>query len=177
MHMNRIQRLWRHLWLDLADTRRAVPDTMAERLAQRVAASERRHSGEVRICVEAALPWWPLWRSQDDGAARQLGRQRALDWFARLRIWDTEQNNGVLIYLLLAEQAIEIVADRGLTRVVDDAQWQAVVDRLGQRLREGAFEDGLTQALEEVSALLVDHFPAGADTFNPDELPDAVVRA
>jgi uncharacterized membrane protein len=106
-----------------------------------------------------------------------LGRQRALDWFARLRIWDTEQNNGVLIYLLLAEQAIEIVADRGLTRVVDDAQWQAVVDRLGQRLREGAFEDGLTQALEEVSALLVEHFPAGADTFNPDELPDAVVRA
>ena len=109
---------------------------LQERLAQRVAASERRHSGEVRICVEAALPWWPLWRSQGDGAARQLGRQRALDWFARLRIWDTEQNNGVLIYLLLAEQAIEIVADRGLTRMVDDAQWQAVVDRLGQRLRD-----------------------------------------
>ncbi len=177
MRLNRTRRLWRHLWLDEADTRRAVPDDMAERLAQRVAASERRHTGEVRICVEAALPWAQAWQAHDDAGARQQGRQRALEWFGRLRIWDTEQNNGVLIYLLLAEHAIEIVADRGLSRVVDAAQWQAVVDRLGQRLREGAFEDGLTQALEEVSALLVDHFPADADTVNPDELPDAVVRA
>ena len=177
MHMNRWQRLWRHWWLDLHDTRRAVPDAMAERLAQRVTASERRHTGEVRICVEASLPWSQAWQSRDDCAVRVLGRQRALEWFGRLRIWDTEQNNGVLIYLLLAEHAIEIVADRGLSRVVDATQWQVVVDRLGQRLREGAFEDGLTQALEEVSALLVEHFPADAHTPNPDELPDAVVRA
>ncbi|MGI9218608.1 MAG: TPM domain-containing protein [Hydrogenophaga sp.] len=177
MHLHRIQRLWRHLWLDLADTRRAVPDTMAERLARRVTASERRHTGEVRICVESALPPSQVWRAHCGDDVRRLGRERAFDWFARLRIWDTEQNNGVLIYLLLAEQAIEIVADRGLARVVDAAQWQAVVERLGQRLREGAFEDGLTQALEEVSALLVAHFPADADTVNPDELPDAVVRA
>lgn len=177
MHMNRWQRLWRHWWLDLHDTRRAVPDAMAERLAQRVTASEQRHTGEVRICIEAALPWSQAWRAPDDRAVRILGRQRALEWFSRLRIWDTEQNNGVLIYLLLAEQAIEIVADRGMARVVDAAQWQAVVERLGQRLREGAFEDGLTQALEEVSAILVEHFPTDADAVNPDELPNAVVRA
>lgn len=176
MHLNRWQRLWRHLWLDSDDTRRAVPDLMAERLAQRVTASEQRHTGEVRICIEAALPWSQAWRAHDDRAVRILGRQRALEWFGRLRIWDTEQNNGVLIYLLLAEHAIEIVADRGLARVVDATAWQLVVERLGHRLREGAFEDGLTQALEEVSAWLVEHFPADAHTVNPDELPDAVVR-
>lgn len=176
MQLNRLQRWWRHLWLDTADTRRAVPDDMALRLARRVGASERRHTGEVRICVEAALPWDAVWRAHDDAAVHWQVRERSLDWFARLRIWDTEQNNGVLIYLLLAEHAIEIVADRGLSRVVSEAQWQAIVDRLADHLHRRAFEDGLTQALEEVSALLVQHFPAEASAFNPDELPDAVVR-
>ncbi len=177
MHLNRLQRLWRHLWRDEADTRRAVPDDMAARLARRVGASERRHTGEVRICVEAALPWGMVWAAPSDAALRALSRARALDWFARLGIWDTEHNNGVLIYLLLAEQTIEIVADRGLASRADPAVWTAIVDRLGQRLRQGAFEDGLTQALEEVSALLVQHFPLAPGSSSPDELPDAVVRA
>ncbi len=176
MRMNRLQRLWRHLWQDDADTRRAIPDDMAARLSQRIAASERRHTGEVRICVEAALPANLVWGLRGDAELPAMTRERAWEWFGRLRVWDTEQNNGVLVYLLLAEQAIEIVADRGLARNVDGAQWQVVVDRLGQRLRRGEFEEGLTQALEEVSALLVRHFPVGSDTFNPDELPDAVVR-
>lgn len=176
MRMNRLQRLWRHLWKDEADTHRAIPDDMARRLTQRIAASERRHTGEIRICVEAALPSNLVWRLRGDDDLPAMTRERAWEWFGRLRVWDTEQNNGVLIYLLLAEQVIEVVADRGLARVVDGAQWQAVVDRLGQRLQRGDFEDGLTQALEEVSALLVEQFPVGAETFNPDELPDAVVR-
>ncbi|HWI81555.1 TPM domain-containing protein [Ramlibacter sp.] len=165
---SKVARIWRHLWLDDADTRKAVPADLAERLMRRVAASERRHSGEVRIYVEAALPLSYLWRN-----ARP--RERALAMFGKLRVWDTEQNNGVLIYLLLAEHAIEIVADRGLAGKVPPGEWQAIVARMGSTLREGRFEDGLTQALEEVSALLVAHFPAQAGAANPNELPDAPV--
>jgi uncharacterized membrane protein len=174
--MNKLIRILKHRWLDASDTTRAVPDDMAERLARRVAASEGRHSGEVRLCVEAALPTSYLWRLNANTPLPTIVRERALTWFGRLRIWDTEHNNGVLIYLLLAEHAIEFVADRALARRVTPTEWQAIVDRLGARLREGAFEDGLTQALEEVSALLVAHFPAEAGAAQSNELPDAVVR-
>ncbi len=174
--MNKLIRILKHRWLDASDTTRAVPDDLAERLARRVAASEGRHSGEVRLCVEAALPTSYLWRLNANTPLPTLVRERALTWFGRLRIWDTEHNNGVLIYLLLAEHAIEFVADRALARRVAPAEWQAIVDRLGARLHEGAFEDGLTQALEEVSALLVTHFPAETGAARPNELPDAVVR-
>ena len=174
--MNKLLRILKHRWLDTSDTVRAVPDDMAERLARRVAASEGRHSGEVRLCVEAALPLSYLWRIGPGAQLPSVVRERALTWFGRLRIWDTEHNNGVLIYLLLAEHAIEFVADRALSERVNPAEWQAIVDRLGSRLREGAFEDGLTQALEEVSALLVLHFPAEADSVRRNELADCVVR-
>ena len=170
-------RLLKHRWLDRSDTLRAIPDDVAERLAQRVAASETRHTGEIRLCVEAALPSSYIWRSGSDDAMPGLVRERALGWFGRLGVWDTEHNNGVLIYLLLGEHAIEVVADRGLTRRVDQQQWQAMVDRLSGRLVKGAFEDGLTEALEEVSALLVAHFPLEDGTLRPNELNNAVVRA
>lgn len=174
--MNKLIRIFKHRWLDASDTVRAVPDYMAERLARRVAASEGRHSGEVRLCIEAALPLSYLWRLNASTPLSTVVRERALTWFGRLRIWDTEHNNGVLIYLLLAEHAIEFVADRALAQRVAPAEWQAIVDRLGARLREGAFEDGLTQALEEVSALLVLHFPAESGATRRNELADGVVR-
>ncbi|MFW2356919.1 TPM domain-containing protein [Hydrogenophaga sp.] len=174
--MNRLLRIFKHRWMDRSDTARAVPDDMAERIARRVAASEGRHTGEVRLCVEAALPMSYLWRIGPEAPLAQVVRERAITWFGRLRIWDTEHNNGVLIYVLLAEHAIEFVADRALARRVSQGEWQAIVDRLGARLRSGEFEDGLTQALEEVSALLVLNFPAEPDAVRPNELPDAVVR-
>ena len=162
------RRLLKHLWLDEDDTARAIPPELVERLARRVAASERRHTGEVRIYVEAGLPLSYLLRGAKP-------RERAVAMFGKLRIWDTEQNNGVLIYLLLAEHAIEIVADRGVARHVPHAQWQAVVEHMRTAFREGRFEDGLTHALEEVSALLVQHFPAAPGAANANELPDAPV--
>ena len=163
--LKKLQRILRHRWIDESDTRKAVPPELVERLTRRVAASERRHSGEIRICVEAGLPISYLWR----GAG---ARERAVAMFGKLRVWDTEHNNGVLIYLLLAERAIEIVADRGLSRHVPPAEWQAIVARMGSAFREGRFEDGLTQALEEVSALLVQHFPLAEGAANPNELSD-----
>jgi uncharacterized membrane protein len=164
----RLQRMFKHRWLDEADTRRAIPPEVLERLTRRVAASEQRHTGEVRIYVEAGLPMSYLWR---DGTARE----RAVTLFGKLGVWDTDQNNGVLIYLLLAEHKIEIVADRGLNRHVTPQQWQEIVQRMGTAFHAGRFEDGLTHALEEVSALLVQHFPAGSGAANPNELPDAPV--
>jgi uncharacterized membrane protein len=161
-------RMLRHRWLDESDTRRAIPPELVERLARRVAASEKRHSGEIRVYVEAGLPMSYLWRDATP-------RERAVGMFGKLRVWDTEHNNGVLIYLLLAEHAIEIVADRGLGSQVSPEEWRAVVARMGSALREHRFEDGLTQALEEVSALLVAHFPADPAKANPNELPDKPV--
>jgi uncharacterized membrane protein len=175
--MNLLLRLLRHRWLDASDTCRVVPDDMAERLARRVAASEARHSAEVCLCVEAALPVAEVWRISAQSPLRAIVRERALGWFGRLGVWDTEQNNGVLIYLLLAEHAIEVVADRALARRVSPDAWQAMVDRLGHQLQAGAVEEGLTQALEEVSALLVEHFPATEGSRRANELPDSVVRA
>ena len=163
-----LMRMLRHRWLDESDTRKAIPRELVERLAGRVAASEKRHTGEVRIFVEAGLPMSYLWRSATP-------RERAVAMFGKLRVWDTELNNGVLIYLLLAEHAIEIVADRGLARHVAADEWRAIVSRMGAALHEGRFEDGITQALEEVSALLVQHFPAAAGEINDNELPDEPV--
>jgi uncharacterized membrane protein len=175
--MNTLTRLARHLWLDASDARRAVPDDMAERLSQRVAASEGRHLGEVRLCVEASLPLGEVLGGIRHSSIQDVVRGRALGWFGRLGVWDTEENNGVLIYLLLAEHSIEFVADRALSQRVPPEQWKAMVGRLGSHLRAGGFEDGLTQALEEVSAVLTEHFPAEAGHRRRNELPDWVVRA
>ena len=163
-----LARILRHRWLDESDTHKAIPPQLVDRLMHRVAASEQRHSGQIRIYVEAGLPMSYLWR----GAG---ARERAVALFGKLRVWDTESNNGVLIYLLLAENAIEIVADRGLSRRVAQDEWQAIVARMGSAFRDGRFEDGLTQALEEVSALLVAHFPLAAGENNRNELPDQPV--
>ena len=162
---NKLKRILKHRWLDEGDASRAVPVDMVERLMRRVAASEQRHSGEIRICVEAGLPLSYLWRNA-------AARERAITLFGKLRVWDTQNNNGVLIYLLLADHAIEIVADRGLNHRVTDADWKALVQNLGTAVRAGRYEDGLTQALQEVSAVLVTHFPLASGQGSPDELPN-----
>ncbi|MDP2370882.1 TPM domain-containing protein [Rhodoferax sp.] len=167
-----VRRLWRHRWLDEHDTRRAIDPALVERLTRRVRASELRHSGEVRLYIEASLPTSYLLRT---GSMHEIVRQRALAMFSKLRVWDTEDNNGVLIYLLLAEHAIELVADRGLNRHVSPEQWHAMVQRMGAAFVAGDFETGLTQALEEVSTLLVQHFAAAPDEPHGNQLPDAPV--
>ncbi|MDB5858800.1 MAG: hypothetical protein JWQ76_2489 [Ramlibacter sp.] len=166
--LQRLRRIVRHRWIDEADARRAVPPEVVERLGRRVAASERRHSGEVRIYVEAGLPMSYLWQDRTP-------RERAVAMFSKLGVWDTEGNNGVLIYLLLAERAIEIVADRGLSQHVSPPEWAQIVGRMSTAFKEGRFEDGLTQALEEVSALLVAYFPVEEGAPNLNELPDEPV--
>lgn len=163
---NRFLRILRHRWLDASDVRRALDEAALARIEARVAASERRHGGEIRVCVEAGLPWSYLWE-------RLTARDRAITMFGKLRVWDTESNSGVLIYLLLAEHAIEIVADRGLNRHVSHTQWQAIVDGMRAAFRAGRFEEGLNAAVDAVDGLLAQHFPATPGEANPNELPNA----
>lgn len=160
-----VLRILKHRWMDAQYARRAVPPPMAARLASRIAASEYRHSGEIRIIIEGGLPRSYLWRHAS-------AKVRAQALFAKHGLWDTEHRNGVLIYLLLADHAIEIVADRGLNDKVDDGAWAAMVARLSASLKTNDFETGLTQALEEISALLVEHFPLVSGSVNENELPN-----
>jgi uncharacterized membrane protein len=164
------RRLLRHRWFDEADAKRLVDDAALDRLQQRVRASEQRHSGEIRICIEAGLPLSYLWR----GAST---RDRAVAMFGKLRVWDTEHNNGVLIYLLLAEHAIEIVADRGLARRVPQAEWERLLAGMREAFRAHRFEYGLMQAIDVVERLLVQHFPLAEGAGNPNELPDRPYRS
>ncbi|KGM39689.1 membrane protein [Aquabacterium sp. NJ1] len=165
--MNTLARWARHIWLDAADTRRLLGAAGLQRLEQAVRDSEARHMGELRVCVEAGLSAGALWRGISS-------RARAIELFSQLRVWDTEHNNGVLIYLLLAERRIEILADRGLHIRTDSAVWHGITQQLSASLQSGQYEAGLTQAITAVSELLRQHFPLSGRP-NPNELPDAVV--
>ena len=161
--LKKLKTILRHVWLDASDAERAISPDLLARLTTRVTASEARHTGEIRIYVEAALPLSYLSRIGPGSALPAIIRQRALMLFSKLRVWDTEQNNGVLIYLQLAEHAIEIVADRGIAKYVSTQQWQAITQHMSQAFKDSRFEDGLTDALSEVSGVLVLHFPANAE--------------
>lgn len=163
--MNKMLRILKHRWLDERDAHRALGKGTLARIEARVGASEQRHSGQIRICVEAGLPLSYLRKNL-------TARDRAVMMFGKLRVWDTEANNGVLIYLLLAERSIEIVADRGLARHVPPEQWQAIVAGMREPFADGRFEEGLNAAIDAVDILLVRYFPLAAGATRPNELPN-----
>lgn len=165
----RLARILRHRWQRDDAARRAVSPELLDRLAAEVARSELTHSGEIRIYVEAGLPLRYLWQA---ASMAQITHERALAMFGKLRVWDTASNNGVLIYLLLAERRIEIVADRGLNELVAPGTWPHLVDAMGTAFKAGDLEGGLIQAVQEVSALLQEHFTISGGQHNPNELPD-----
>ena len=165
----RVHRTWRqwwhHLWADRGDIAHVLDAAAITRLEARITASERGHSGEIRLCVEAALPW----RYLRNGASP---RERALSLFGKLRVWDTEHNNGVLLYLLLADRAVEIVADRALHRHIDPDQWQALIDAMQPLLRQGQHEQALQNTIAALDEALRHWFPLAAAQRNPNELSD-----
>jgi uncharacterized membrane protein len=136
---------------------------LLERIAQRIGESERRHAGELRFAVEHALELGDL-------LAGLTPRERALEVFGLLRVWDTEHNSGVLIYVLHAEHAVEIVADRGLARRVPQADWDALCRQVEGEFRAGRHGDGALAAINGAAQLLELHFPASSAGRN--ELPD-----
>lgn len=165
--MSVIGRLWRHVWRGRQEMRRAFPAAARSCIEAAVSASERRHRGEVRVVIESGVGWRALHGEPES---------RALAWaqFARQGVWDTAENTGVLIYMLMAGHRFEIIADRGLTRCVASSAWQEIVRAATARCAEGEYLDGVLLAIAQTDALLAQHFPAHADA-NPDELPDAPV--
>lgn len=160
-------RLARHRWQE-ASARRALPDETLQRLGARVAACEQLHTGQIRVVVESALPWSYLRRQAS-------ARERAIMLFSKYRVWDTEHNNGVLIYLLMPEHAIEIVADRGLARRVAADEWRDVIALMATHFRRADYEEGMAQAIDAVSLRLARHFPRAAGAPGANELPDTPV--
>jgi TPM domain len=159
------RRIARHLLMLPGAVSRAFPPSAMAAIEQAMAGSEREHSGEIRFAVEPALDTAAL-------LAGQLARERALEVFSHLRIWDTDERNGVLIYLLLADRDIEIVADRGLN-VVQAAEWEAICRNMEQSLRRGEFQQAMVDGVQAVSRLVARHFPRRAADRN--ELPDRPV--
>src|SRR5690349_25121708 len=161
-----IRRIGRHLLEYHWRVRRIFPPVALARIEQAIRAGEATHSGQVRFVVEGALDGAPLLRNQP-------ARERALDIFSQLRIWDTVHNNGVLIYLLLADHDFEIVADRGIDARVGNAGWENICVEMETQFRAGNLELGVIHGIEAVSRELATHFPAQGPGRN--ELPDAPV--
>lgn len=172
--------LCRHLWLDADDTARLIQPEVLERITEQVAASERLHSGEIRMCVEASLPLSYLWRVTKTRSLADVTRERAVMMFSKLGVWDTAHHNGVLVYVLLAEHAIEIVADRGIAAHIDANEWVALIADMSHSFRQGQAEEGLRRAVDDITAKLTRHFGIrgerdAAPQVNPNELPDSPV--
>jgi len=154
----------RHLFLDQLSLRRAFPPAALAAIGHAVAEQEKRHRGQLRVAIEGGLPLQAL-------VAGRTARERALEQFTRLRVWDTEDNAGVLVYLLLADRRVEIVADRGIHARVGDTAWEVICGAMQQAFADGRFEDGMRMGLASISDLLATHFPADREG-NPNELPD-----
>src|SRR5687767_3598969 len=157
-------RWFRHLLANRWTLRRRFPAAVLDAIESAVAASEARHRGEIRFAIEAALDVASLWRNLDP-------RERALETFSELRVWDTREKNGVLIYILLADHDVEIVADRGFEGRVRAEEWQAICATVERAFRDGLWLDGARLAVEGVSALALREFPR-TDVLDVDEQPN-----
>lgn len=162
----KLSRLIRHLLTPAWLLRRKLSAQALGRIEDAIRESEARHAGQIRFAVEHALEPAAIWRGESAG-------DRALEVFSLLRVWDTEHNNGVLIYLLLADRDIEIVADRGIHRHIGAHAWESICQEMEAAFRAGRFEEGIIAGIGRVSRHLQDHFPRAAGAAN--ELPDRPV--
>ena len=159
-----LARILRHFATTSAHVRRAFPEAAMRSIEQAIAASEATHPGEIRFVVEGALDGVPLLRGQ-------TARERAIELFARLHVWDTEHNTGVLIYVLLADTRVEIVADRGIHAKVDTGVWSAICRGMEDHFATGDFGRGATHGIDAITQLVARHFAPTPG--NRNELPDA----
>jgi uncharacterized membrane protein len=163
---DRLSRALRHWKTSAADGRRAFPQETLAAIALAITAGEQTHRSELRLIVEASMPFDAIW-------AGVSNRQRALALFAEHGVWDTEDNCGVLIYINLAERAVDIVADRNVNRKIDSATWQAVCGTMTAGFARGQFHDSTIAAVAQVNTLLQTHFPSNGARAN--ELPDSPI--
>jgi hypothetical protein len=161
-----LARVLRHLFIPGWVARRAFPARVLTRIEDAIRESERAHRGELRFVAEGDLDLLPVLRGLTP-------RQRAVEVFSALGVWDTAENSGVLVYVQLVDHRIEIVADRGIAASVPQSDWETICRRMEEAFRRGDYEGGAIAGIREVTALLARHFPPGAA--NPDELPDRPV--
>jgi hypothetical protein len=165
-NISKPRRLGRHFLTDHLTGRRKFSANGLKRVEGAIAAGERMHEGQVRFAVEASLPLAQVFRGLQP-------RARALQLFGQLGVWDTEHNNGVLVYVLLADRDVEIVADRGINRRVSQDAWEAVCRAMEHAFGEGRFEEGAIDGVTAIGDILAQHFPRSAP--GPNELPDTAV--
>lgn len=161
-----IKRIAKHLVVTHWQVNRAFSSDTLSAIDSAIKASEGAHVGEIRFAVEGALDGAALFKGQS-------ARERAIDVFSQLRIWDTEHNNGVLIYLLLADRDVEIVADRGIHSKVGSAEWSKVCHTMEIAFKRARYEQGVVSGIQAVTQHLARHFPAAGSGRN--ELPDKPV--
>jgi uncharacterized membrane protein len=163
----RVPRLLRHAAALHWRTRMLFPRATLDAIQEAIARAERAHAGEIRFAVETALPPRRIIGEIDP-------RARALEVFSDLRVWDTQHNNGVLIYVLIADRSVDIVADRGVSARVASAEWEAVCRMMEEHFRAGRFKAGSIAGIDAVGGLLARHFPAALPNQGTagNELPD-----
>lgn len=159
-------RIIKQLWYGPRHMHRLFPERALQQITEAIAASESRHLGEIRFAVESSLPLASLWRGDS-------ARDRAIEVFSDLRVWDTENNTGILIYLLLADHDVEIVADRGIHAKVGEAGWQNLVAEMEKAFRAGQFASGVVSGIQALGDLLAMHFPATGDAAGANQDPNS----
>jgi hypothetical protein len=159
-------RIAKHLFFSERRTARAFSRQGLAAIEAAIHASEASHAGEICFAVEGGLDGLPLFKGQS-------ARERAIEVFSQLRVWDTQHNNGVLIYVLLADQAVEIVADRGIHAHAGDATWEAICQQMERAFAKGDYQAGALAGIDAVAACLRRHFPD--DGHHTNELSNAPV--
>lgn len=161
-----IKRIIKHFLMTRWQVNKSFPAATLDAIEKEIKISETMHAGEIRFVVEAALDGAPLFKDQS-------AQERALEVFSQLRIWDTEYNNGLLIYLLLADRAVEIVADRGIHSKVGVEEWQKICRKMESDFAAGSFKHGVCIGINSITEHLAAHFPTSEDDIN--ELPNKPV--
>lgn len=159
------RRLLRHAFTSRGQMRKAFPPETLAAIEAEITKSERAHGGEIRFAIEAAL-------EPHDVRAGKTPRARALEAFASLGVWDTAANNGVLIFVLLADHGVEIVADRGYNDWVKPQEWSAVCASMNRHFAGGHYREGAVEGIRSVGAIIAKHFPWEPGTRNDNELPN-----
>lgn len=164
--MNTFQRLLHHLATPSFVARRAFPSATLTEIENIIATGEKTHRAEIRVIIETALSFSEI-------VEKKLSRTRALELFGLYKIWNTEENTGILIYINLADRKVEIVTDRGINEKIPPVKWQTICTRMAQQFREKHFHDGIATALKEINGMLQTHFPC--ENKRTNVLPDSPI--
>ena len=161
--VKKFKRQCTHFFISPWKWRKFFPKSTLKIIEKTIQQSESQHSGELRFVIESKLTFTQISQNLSSW-------QRALEVFSNTHVWDTEENSGVLVYLLLAERTVHIIADRGINKQVSQTQWDEIALMMQQEFQQNNFQQGSLIGIEKITALLIEHFPA--TTNNPNELPD-----